>query len=184
MVSCQGRPQDSSWRGQPANTHQGGPGKPSRDKGWEEEWKGRLPGAQRARTGVCVCRVLPRPRRVGRRFPRGPSQATSGLSYCSHARLPAQSCRWPGPRSRWASALLGRSGGPRHPRRAVCLCTVSGAPRMLAPHLHRRHVVWPQQCPTENRGCQLGPLKPETVGRHVPHEWTRCVQSELALGTD
>ena len=55
MVSCQGRPQDSSWRGQPVNTHQGGPGKPSRDKGWEEEWKGRLPGAQRARTSVCVC---------------------------------------------------------------------------------------------------------------------------------
>ena len=146
-----------SEKGQPVNTHQGGQGEPSRDKGWEEGWKGWPPGAERARTGVYLCRVLPCPRKAGRQFPRGPCQATLVPSYCSHARLPAQSCRWPGPRSHWACAPLGRSGGPWHPQRAACSCTVSGAPRRLAPRLHRRHVTWLPLCPAKNTGASQGP---------------------------
>lgn len=117
-------------------------------KGWVE-WKDLHARAQRARTNVSMCRML---QEWGSR--RGPSQATTGLSYCSHAQLTARSCRWLGSRSRWASARCGTSGGPRHPQRLVCLCIASGAPRMLAPRLHRRHVFWPPQCPAESRGCQ------------------------------
>lgn len=104
-----------------------------------------------------MCRVLPCPRRAGRQFPRGPCQATLVPSYCSHARLPEQSCRWPGPRSHWACAPLGRSGGPWHPQRAACSCTVSGAPQRLAPRLHRRHVTWLPLCPAKNTGASQGP---------------------------
>lgn len=74
--------------------------------------------------------------------------------YCNHAWLPAQSCCWPGPRSRWVSAPPGSSAGPRSPPRAECLCTASPAPQMLAPHLHQTHAEWPGQCPAGSRECR------------------------------
>lgn len=71
--------------------------------------------------------------------------------YCNHAWLPAQSCCWPGPRSRWASAPPGSSAGPRNPQKAECLYTVSPAPQMLVPHLHQTRAEWPEQYPAESR---------------------------------
>lgn len=129
-------------------------------------------------TGVHVCGVLlAHEERALHFLGAQPGHATSP-SYYSHVRSPARSCRWPGLRSRWASAPPGRSAGSRCPRGAACLCTASPAPLTQVPRLHRRHAEWPLQCPAGCRGRWSVQVRvaPQTPQNQRPQDAARPTQ--------
>lgn len=53
---------------------------------------------------------------------------------------------------------------------------------MLAPHPHRRHVVWPPQCPADNRRSQLDVRVVGGLGMHRAGSIDRMTWVQVPTG--